>query len=275
MFNGLTNIDLLEVERDVEQDNAFRYEPTAGQADSYFSKLEEADHAEILKRAQGFFEDIREEGRTIMPSNALSYFFEEVSGSLDLTTELKEDITKVFKAISLVSKELKAGNRGEEDESLDDVIMEPAGRVEIDHNFSREDLSLARRIYEQMLAADLRGKRVTPELLKLARNPIAAVENLAAEADDHQAEEAKTTTRKGPKKPDGELLGNDKQVLQQIALYKAMNDGDLQVQADIRAGRMLEDELFQYLAQGFDAEDLHVFKRNIKSLMDDATNSLD
>lgn len=68
-------------------------------------------------------------------------------------------------------------------------------------------------------------------------------------------------------------MGNDKQVLQQIALYKAMNDGDLQVQADIRAGRLHEDELYQYLAQGYDAEDLHVFKRNIKRLMDDATNS--
>lgn len=188
MFNGLNNLDIVEVERDVEHDNAFRYEPTAGQADSYFNKLEEADNAEILKRAQSFFEDIREEGRTIMPSNALSYFFEEVSGSLDLTPELKEDITKVFKAISLVSKELKAGNRSEEDESLDE---ETAGRVEIDHDFSREDLSLARRIYEQMLAADIRGKRVTPELLKLARNPITAVDNVAAEADDHQAEEEK------------------------------------------------------------------------------------
>jgi len=40
-----------------------------------------------------------------------------------------------------------------------------------EHHYTREDLRLARRIYDQLLKSDLAAGRVTPDILRLARDP--------------------------------------------------------------------------------------------------------
>lgn len=49
------------------------------------------------------------ESAEILPRRALTYFFEGLEGSLDLTPDIKEEITVVFQAVRQISRELKPG----------------------------------------------------------------------------------------------------------------------------------------------------------------------
>lgn len=60
-------------------------------------------------------------------------------------------------------------------------------------------------------------------------------------------------------------MSEDKDAVRQIALFKAISEGDQEMQANIRQGRVLEDEIDAYLSQGYDVDDLHQFRKDRKS----------
>ena len=64
-------------------------------------------------------------------------------------------------------------------------------------------------------------------------------------------------------------MSDDKDVLKQIALFKAMDQGNREMQENIRLGRLLDDELTAYISDGYDPEDLHLFIRNERRLMEE------
>ena len=64
-------------------------------------------------------------------------------------------------------------------------------------------------------------------------------------------------------------MSDDKEVLKQIALFKAMDQGNREMQENIRLGRLLDDELTSYLCEGYEPEDLHLFIRNERRLMEE------
>ena len=177
----LTVQDIAAVERDVAADLGFRYQATSERPEesAYFDELE-IDKVEILAKAKAFFENVLSEGAEILPSKALAYFFDGLEGSLDLTAEIKEEITGVFAAVRRVSRELKPGaaqdeldddSEGNDPDETSEVREHRKKLKDDDRQYTREDLRLARRIYDQLLRGDLAAGRVTHELLRLARDP--------------------------------------------------------------------------------------------------------
>ena len=52
-------------------------------------------------------------------------------------------------------------------------------------------------------------------------------------------------------------MSDDKEIVRQIALFKAMDGKDREMQENIRQGKLLDDELFEYLCEGHNVQDLH------------------
>ena len=141
-----------------------------------------------------------------------------------------------------------------------------------------------------MVETDLKTGRVTSEIIKLARDPRQATVNIAELPDvlDPGQMKAREQAPYGQQK-DQETLeavtncadsdsgiaqapGEEKEVLRQIALFKAINEGDFEMQESIRLGRLLEDEFTQYISRGNVADDLHKFRPNqAQGILDDSS----
>ena len=269
LLQQATDDQIQDVELELQMDSAFDFKPALGHRQGYFNKLP-ADHRTINENTKTMYLEIIQQGQVISPTTRLFYFFEDVDEPLTLDNDVMIKIMRVFRAVRDVSRDHRVASF---------EMVEQERKI----HYSSDEFKLAQLIYTKCTENDIKTGNVTLDLVKLARDPMSALVNVTERKDSVEELGNKKLGEgdeeiniqdilKGIVAHDEKMMIQtggyivDKETVRQIALYKAINEGDEQRQRDIRNGRYNEDALTNYLCSQYNPMDLHKFPTRLEDL---------